>query len=104
MKKEKPSRYKEDLLDSCITVIMCNVLELQNYKFYNWHPSYKSSVNVNINLFTMSYRTGEKCPKIGVYRCSTHSGNTIPLSKGETFPPCSWGSGHGTNWVLVSPA
>jgi hypothetical protein len=52
----------------------------------------------------MSYRTGEKCPQSGVYRCSTHTGNTIPLSKGETFPPCSWGGGHGTNWILVSLA
>lgn len=52
----------------------------------------------------MSYKTGKKCPQSGVYRCSTHPGNTIPLSKGETFPPCSWSGGHGANWILVSRA
>lgn len=48
--------------------------------------------------------TGTTCQESGVYRCSTHSNQTIPLSKGETFPPCSEGGGHSTNWVLVSKA
>lgn len=49
----------------------------------------------------MSYRTGQKCPQSGVYRCSLHPMNTIPLSKGETFPPCSYGGGHAAEWILV---
>jgi hypothetical protein len=50
--------------------------------------------------------TGEKCQESGVYRCSTHPSNTIPLAKGNTFPPCSYGSGggHAANWILVSRA
>ncbi len=52
----------------------------------------------------MSYTTGQKCPTSGVYKCSRHPSNTIPLSKGETFPPCSWGGGHGATWILVSKA
>ncbi len=49
-------------------------------------------------------RTGQTCSTSGVYRCQSHSGNTIPLSRGEIFPPCSWGGGHATTWVLVRPA
>ncbi|HEX2203525.1 MAG TPA: hypothetical protein VHG91_09520 [Longimicrobium sp.] len=52
----------------------------------------------------MSGKTGEKCQKSGVYRCATHSDNTIPLSVGEKFPPCSRNGGHGTTWTFVSPA
>lgn len=52
----------------------------------------------------MSGRTGSKCTVSGVYKCSTHPSNTIPLSKGETFPPCSVNRGHGTTWVLVMRA
>lgn len=48
-------------------------------------------------------RTGQTCAVSGVYRCQTHPGSTIPLSRGETFPPCSVG-GHGTSWILVRPA
>lgn len=28
----------------------------------------------------------------------------IPLSKGETFPPCNVGGGHSANWTLVRRA
>ena len=48
--------------------------------------------------------TGSKCEQSGVYKCSVHPFNTIPLSKGETFPPCSVNGGHGTNWILVRTA
>ena len=51
-----------------------------------------------------SGKTGEKCHVSGVYKCQTHQSNTIPLSKGETFPPCSWGNGHATTWILVRTA
>ncbi len=50
------------------------------------------------------YKTGQICPESGVYKCSKHPSNTIPLSKGETFPPCSCGGGHGATWVLVRKA
>lgn len=49
-------------------------------------------------------KTGEVCPESGIYQCQTHQSNTIPLSRGERFPPCSWGGGHGTTWVLVKRA
>lgn len=52
----------------------------------------------------MSGKTGEKCLVSGVYKCTVHPANTIPLSKGETFPPCSWGLGHAATWSLVSRA
>ncbi len=48
--------------------------------------------------------TGSKCQQSGVYACSTHDTNTIPLSKGETFPPCGRGGGHRANWVLKRKA
>jgi hypothetical protein len=48
-----------------------------------------------------SGKTGEKCLQSGIYVCSTHSKNKIPLSKGETFPPCSDGGSHGANWILT---
>lgn len=49
-------------------------------------------------------RTGETCQISGVYKCSTHPTNTIPLAVGNRFPPCSVGSGHSTTWVLVQRA
>lgn len=52
----------------------------------------------------MSGRTGETCQQSGVYRCKTHPSNTIPLSKGERFPPCSQSGGHATTWELVRKA
>lgn len=52
----------------------------------------------------MSGTTGQKCQLSGVYKCSKHPSNTIPLSKGETFPPCSCGGGHSATWILVSTA
>jgi hypothetical protein len=54
----------------------------------------------------MQGKTGEKCQQSGVYKCSIHPTQTIPLSKGETFPPCKGGTGigHATTWILVSKA
>jgi hypothetical protein len=52
----------------------------------------------------MSGTTGQTCQQSGIYKCSLHPTNTIPLSKGETFPPCSRGDGHGATWVLVQEA
>ncbi len=52
----------------------------------------------------MQGKTGETCQLSGVYRCSTHSTNTIPITKGERFPPCSLEGGHATTWSLVRPA
>jgi hypothetical protein len=53
----------------------------------------------------MTGRTGEKCSVSGVYRCITHHSQDIPLSKGETFPPCKGdGRGHSTTWILVRKA
>ncbi len=44
--------------------------------------------------------TGEKCQTSGVYYCVRHPQNEIPLSKGETFPPCRNDNGHATTWIL----
>ena len=53
----------------------------------------------------MTGKTGQKCEQSGVYRCTSHSRQEIPLSKGETFPPCKGdGSGHSTTWELVRKA
>jgi hypothetical protein len=54
----------------------------------------------------MSGKTGEKCIQSGVYRCSIHSSQEIPLSAGETFPPCKGGNGagHAATWNLVRKA
>ena len=49
----------------------------------------------------MVYKTSEKCQTSGEYQCSTHPDNTIPLSKSETFPPCSRDGGHGADWIFV---
>jgi hypothetical protein len=49
-------------------------------------------------------RTGEKCKQSGVYKCQTHSGYEIPLSEGETFPPCNSNGSHATTWILVRKA
>lgn len=48
-------------------------------------------------------QTGEKCVQGGLYKCSTHPANVIPLAKGETFPPCAHGpgGGHRASWILV---
>jgi len=52
----------------------------------------------------MNGKTGEKCQESGIYKCSSHPANTIPLSKGETFPPCSWEGGHSATWIWVRSA
>jgi len=48
----------------------------------------------------VSGRTGEKCQVSGVYYCQSHPSNSIPLAKGNIFPPCSINNGHGTTWIL----
>jgi hypothetical protein len=54
-----------------------------------------------------TFRTGEKNPVSGVFACERceNAGrqNTIPLSKGETFPPCSKCSAAVT-WRLIRHA
>ena len=47
--------------------------------------------------------TGEICKQSGVYKCSTHPTQEIPLAKGETFPPCNTieRPSHGAKWILI---
>ncbi|MBS1778628.1 MAG: hypothetical protein JST70_04845 [Bacteroidetes bacterium] len=52
----------------------------------------------------MTGHTGETCQVSGVYKCSMHPSNTIPLAKGNKFPPCPMGSGHGATWILIQRA
>ena len=47
----------------------------------------------------MSGTTGQTCQESGVYYCQSHPSQTIPLAKGNRFPPCATG-GHSTTWVL----
>ena len=49
-------------------------------------------------------KTGETCKESGVYRCSKHTSQTIPLAKENRFPPCSEGGGHAATWELVRRA
>ncbi len=48
----------------------------------------------------VSGKTGETCTVSGIYYCSIHSGYTIKISRGETFPPCNYGGGHGATWII----
>ncbi|MES2155555.1 MAG: DUF6519 domain-containing protein [bacterium] len=48
--------------------------------------------------------TGKKNRLSGVYQCSAHPENTIPLSRGETFPPCGREGGHAARWILLHEA
>lgn len=54
-----------------------------------------------------TFRTGERNPVSGVFACvrceQQGRRNTIPLSKGETFPPCSKCNA-GVTWRLVNYA
>jgi hypothetical protein len=52
----------------------------------------------------MQGKTGETCQESGVYKCSVHTQNTIPLAKSNRFPPCSMNGGHSATWVLVRKA
>lgn len=55
-----------------------------------------------LNFFIKNkMKTGQTCVESGIYRCSKHSTKEIALSKGETFPPCSYDGGHGATWILV---
>jgi hypothetical protein len=51
-----------------------------------------------------TFQTGKICPVSGVYHNMTHSHtpgqDKIPLSKGETFPPCR-GCPVAVTWKLV---
>ncbi len=49
----------------------------------------------------MTGRTGEKCPVSGVWKWLGTPSTTIPLSKGETFPPYNGKAG---TWQLISYA
>jgi hypothetical protein len=52
----------------------------------------------------MSGHTGESCQESGVYKCSTHTSQTIPLAKGNRFPPCAENGGHAATWILKQKA
>ena len=43
-------------------------------------------------------KTGQKCPESGVWEAQATPSGTIPLSKGETFPPHE---GKAVNWKLI---
>lgn len=45
--------------------------------------------------------TGEKCPESGVWKAQSSPSTTIPLSKGETFPPYN---NKAVTWKLISYA
>jgi hypothetical protein len=47
--------------------------------------------------------TGETCQESGVYQCTSCNKQTIPLSKGERFPPCA-SERKAVNWRLIQKA
>jgi YjzC-like protein len=61
---------------------------------------------------TNTFKTGEKAPFSGTYQFVRHTDSTtciptedeklIPLSEGETFPPCK-SCNSGAYWALVHP-
>lgn len=46
-------------------------------------------------------KIGQKCPESGVWEAQANPSGTIPLSKGETFPPHN---GNAVDWKLISYA
>ncbi|WP_010181003.1 YjzC family protein [Aquimarina agarilytica] len=46
-------------------------------------------------------KTGEKCPESGVWKSLSTPSTTIPLSKGEKFPPYN---NQGVTWKLTAYA
>ncbi len=44
--------------------------------------------------------TGEKCKKGGIYYCTKHKTNEIPIAPTNVFPPCSRDGGHAATWCL----
>jgi len=46
-------------------------------------------------------KTGENCPESGVWKAQSSPSTTIPLSKGETFPPYN---NQAVIWILISYA
>lgn len=52
--------------------------------------------------WTVTGRTGHKCPRSGIWQGVDAHRQRIALSLGETFPPCS-GCGGGIAWSLIQP-
>lgn len=53
-----------------------------------------------ITTSTINGSTGQTCEVSGIYYCQARQSNTIPLAKGNRFPPCSLNGGHSTTWIL----
>ena len=62
------------------------------------------NMSTTVTPIGSKFRTGEKNPVSGVFACErceqSARQNTIPLSKGETFPPCSKCNA-GVTWRLT---
>ena len=50
-----------------------------------------------------SHKTGQKCPRSGMYRSQCKHKELIPLSLDERFPPCKKGN-HSVQWTFVKDA
>jgi hypothetical protein len=72
--------------------------ELAHYWVWDFYG--KESVNKAVQ--ERKAKTGEVCQRSGLYACTVHPSNTIPLAKGNRFPPCSLDNGHATTWVQTS--
>gem|GEM_PF-759168 len=49
----------------------------------------------------ISGKTGEICEQSGVYKCTEHPTNEVPIPVGSKFPECKINDGHPTSWLLV---
>ena len=46
-------------------------------------------------------KTGDTCQASGAYRCDSCGAQTIPVARGERFPPCA-GESKPVTWMLIS--
>lgn len=47
------------------------------------------------------YKTGNICPKSGLWFCKDHPSVEVSIIKGMYFPKCHHVAGHNATWILV---
>lgn len=46
-------------------------------------------------------KSGETCVQSGVYKCTLHPSNEVPIAKGSLFPKCKIKEDHLAQWIFV---